>query len=468
MALEWSNIAFIAYFVLNLILIIVVTIKARSEALQPTPPKDIDQLDHETEIDPDRKETKPNSPPTQPNDDIELDQENAIDGDPKETSPDANRLSMKQLFKVVWTKRAIYAPLLVHLYDTSTDIGVIVEWWILAEEPNNDLNDAINMTIIIWLSIGFLIFYRLAAFRMLVHTKNSGIEIAKDNDDEDEHNLCVVFLLCVFDLYIIKTIYKSIKNKDTEAGPRQKLLQLLESMFESLPQMVLQSVFLIKTQTIETSSTSIVAVSLVASLLSITNKYVWFDTDSVRSHAKTLDIQKDCGCCVNYAYIARIIWRLSLISIRFIIFSMVWCVIGGMYWFIFANFSWVIWLSYFYIARKLAFIRGDHEYDFVKARNTRPLLYALVASFVSYLLSKDNAHWLFVVHFIETSVAMSFITWFILSPVTCWRCTDPSERTMDNPLISLYLISGWSLFGLQVILFPLVRTMIKDGAKEED
>eukprot|EP01083_Nonionella_stella_P086917 241643_1 len=579
MGLGWSNIAFIAYFTLYLLLIIAITVQARSESLQQTESKDIDpqtkmepthdimlkeaideenkSLKESTEIEPkeitndENKLSSKESTQTKLKETTDRDEENkspskesteiakkkknttirgpdrkyiltingenklssrdstefepvelikvihnenkspsmaSTNSDLKETTNDENKPTqiepktnnsnpngMKELLKVVWTKRGIYAPILVHLYDTSTDIGVIVEWWILAKNPNNEINDAINMTVIIWLSFGFLILYRLATIAMLIYARYSVEEVgisSKAKDDDEDDSLWIDVLLSLFDVYIIKAIYKSIKNEDSEAGPRQKLLQLLESIAESLPQMVLQSVFLIKTRHIDTSSTAIVALSLAASLLSVTNKYVWFDADSVDPFAKTLDIKKECGSCVNYAYVVRIMWRFSLISLRFIIFSLVWCAIGGFYWFIFAVISYILWVTYFYIITCVEIIKK-------KARNPsyrpldmnvnqyRPLLYALVA-FVSYLLSKDNVLRLFIIHFVETTVSMAFITLFIFSPITCWRCTDPAERTIDNRLIELYLVSGWSFLGLQVILFCFVQNMIRDGAKEED
>eukprot|EP01083_Nonionella_stella_P256597 879265_1 len=558
MALSWSNIAFITYFALNLVLIIVITVKARSESRSSHSSNDLRHLmknlyrssndrddmirnlrksnnlqlhgakhravlygedRKETETnDKDHKETdtsNPKSPDTTPraidHDEDRKETETNDDEDHKETdtsnpqSPDTtpraidedrkvaafaafkkeklalteiddehHHLNPKELVKVVWRQRGIYAPLLVHFYDTSTDIGVIVEWWVIAHDGDDPINDAVNMTILIWLSIGFMVLYRLTTIAVLIYMEcTEDIEIAKENDDEDSgdenDSLWVDIFLSLFDLYIIKAIYKSMKKKDTEAGPRQKLLQLLESISESLPQMVLQSVFLIKTQTTDSSSAGIVALSLAASLLSVTNKYVWFDADSVMQFARSLQFKKKFGSCVSYAYVIRIIWRFSLISVRFIMFSMMWCVIGGMYWFIFAVISYTIWVSYFYI------IRSRENDDSVKDEEIgdnddnpyRPLVYALIA-FVSYLLSRDNAHLLFFVHFIDTTLPMVFITWFVFSPVTCWRCTDPSERTIDNHLIKLYLICGWSFFGLQVILFPLVRCMIRDGAKEDD
>ena len=47
--------------------------------------------------------------------------------------------SKKDWLSRVWKRRGIYSPVLVHIYDTSTDIGVIIIWGQLAfKEKNSD------------------------------------------------------------------------------------------------------------------------------------------------------------------------------------------------------------------------------------------------------------------------------------------------------------------------------------------
>ena len=54
-------------------------------------------------------------------------------------------------------------------------------------------------------------------------------------------NLCEMIFdifLSIIDMYIIKTVYESIKDGADEPSPRQKMYQLAESAFESLPQVI--------------------------------------------------------------------------------------------------------------------------------------------------------------------------------------------------------------------------------------
>ncbi len=43
--------------------------------------------------------------------------------------------------KALWGKRRMYAPILVHLFDTASDIGVLATWYLLAvKESNGEYN----------------------------------------------------------------------------------------------------------------------------------------------------------------------------------------------------------------------------------------------------------------------------------------------------------------------------------------
>ena len=73
-------------------------------------------------------------------------------------------LKSKAFIKDIWTQRKIYAPLIVHFYDTATDIGVIYYWYGLMVDEKNGVQDydSLDMTIFFWCGISSLIFYRLA------------------------------------------------------------------------------------------------------------------------------------------------------------------------------------------------------------------------------------------------------------------------------------------------------------------
>eukprot|EP01084_Bolivina_argentea_P076351 138370_1 len=64
-------------------------------------------------------------------------------------------------WKDLWNQRKIYAPIIIHVYDTATDIGVVYYYYILMiDEQENGINyKSLNMTIFFWTGIAFLIVY---------------------------------------------------------------------------------------------------------------------------------------------------------------------------------------------------------------------------------------------------------------------------------------------------------------------
>eukprot|EP01084_Bolivina_argentea_P020696 38481_1 len=62
----------------------------------------------------------------------------------------------KTYFKDIWSQRKIYAPLIIHFYDTATDIGVLYNWYQLMYKEQNtpDFNyESVNMEIFFWTGI---------------------------------------------------------------------------------------------------------------------------------------------------------------------------------------------------------------------------------------------------------------------------------------------------------------------------
>ena len=61
----------------------------------------------------------------------------------------------------VWKLRGVFTPLVIHIYDTSTDIGVLHEWYFLAQrEKNGDGIKSLDMERLFWIAMGFMIVYR--------------------------------------------------------------------------------------------------------------------------------------------------------------------------------------------------------------------------------------------------------------------------------------------------------------------
>merc|ERR1712228_85684 len=307
----------------------------------------------------------------------------------------------KSFLMAIWKKKGIYGQILLHLYDTATDCGVLVEWYLLAEkEKNGDNVESLDMSALFWTSIAFIILYRLVS--TLIGCLGANEMYWRDSDNTKAW-MCFDGFLGLIDMYVIKAVYIAIDDNEEEATPKQKMIQLGEAIVESLPQIVLQSVYIIRGQNDpiiqKNSSLYLVGFSLLASLLSITNKFIWVDGECVnegkeaewskppcfRNEKKTEnkgdtataknrdqrgcfddfidDWYNDQFLCIDKWYLLRVIWRFTYIVTRFSILSLIWSVLGGAFIGIFLAISWFMWFMLFEIPLMIKNVKEANEYD---------------------------------------------------------------------------------------------------------
>ena len=72
--------------------------------------------------------------------------------------------SYRKLFttwvKTTWKMRSIYTCVVIHVFDLTTDLLVIREWFLAEDEKGEDVQH-VDATSMAWTSIGILIFYRI-------------------------------------------------------------------------------------------------------------------------------------------------------------------------------------------------------------------------------------------------------------------------------------------------------------------
>eukprot|EP01083_Nonionella_stella_P002237 6441_1 len=278
-------------------------------------------------------------------------------------SGDYEELKSKSYLKDVWSQRKIFTPLLIHFYDTATDIGVIFNWAQLMRQEKSIDFETVDMTTFFWCGVAFLIVYRVCLLCYALYEWCDG--------DGEWYYL----LLILLDLYIFVVVYESFneaqgiitqnvqkraankvkkkkkaeikkklddaveaetitqeeakaiksgetdqiqmsnaatrlmktikeieaeeitingapaiesglqKEKIEEVEPAEKQIhiQLMEAITESMPQIILQSVFLIRSQNDtrtdlrENTNLGLIMFSVLASLFSISSKYSWYD-----------------------------------------------------------------------------------------------------------------------------------------------------------------------------------------------
>eukprot|EP01083_Nonionella_stella_P299931 1021403_1 len=110
----------------------------------------------------------------------------------------------KSYFKDLWNQRKIYAPLIIHFYDTATDIGVIYNWYQLMQDEKTDPDidyTSVDMTVFFWSGIAFLAVYRLC---LLFYSLWEWLI------DQTGEWYYVLLVLC--DLYIFIAVYESFSD----------------------------------------------------------------------------------------------------------------------------------------------------------------------------------------------------------------------------------------------------------------
>eukprot|EP01084_Bolivina_argentea_P205748 351428_1 len=177
----------------------------------------------------------------------------------------------KLWFNVVWEMRSVYCSLAVHSFDVLTDVLVIISWWNLEEVSG----DNINSKIMAWCGITILLFHKFISV-IAFWAKEANII------------RCVLQFL---DFLIFEEIYLSHKkiisqfknqsNEDEETEEYSvettstfKFVRNLEAIFESIPQSILQLVFIMRTSAkLEGSGTLLVisVLSIFQSIVSMTN-----------------------------------------------------------------------------------------------------------------------------------------------------------------------------------------------------
>lgn len=125
-------------------------------------------------------------------------------------------LEKVSFIKSIWNQKDIYLAFLAHIYDTTTDIAVLVEFGKLAFDDYN--YQVVNMYVIFFSSLAIILFHRIML--AMITSKCNFWNI----------------ILVILDLYIFKILFQSLHYKYKQASSSQKILQMVESLFEALPQ----------------------------------------------------------------------------------------------------------------------------------------------------------------------------------------------------------------------------------------
>ena len=214
---------------------------------------------------------------------------------------------------------------------------------------------------------------------------------------------------------------------------------------------MLQSVFILRSYNDDVlrknSSLPLVAASLAASLLSVSNKYFWFDGECF-SGGEEPQFKKSYPC-INPLYVARVIWRFSFIVTRFSVLSLVWSVLGGAFVGIFLGISFLSWC--------IALIISAWE-QFTEKCNV--VSNGIIFGLISLISTPATGKWIFIcVHIMEMVITMTIITIFAFNKnIECGVCAEINERqASDNPYIFMFIFTGWIAMVIDFILYLYLK-----------
>eukprot|EP01084_Bolivina_argentea_P168367 291996_1 len=223
--------------------------------------------------------------------------------------------------------KSIYIALIPHLFDQATDCGLIIEWYFFWKYDN--VPD-VDMGMLVVSSIGIIILHRIiSGYAVYILTRKP-----------------IHVIIQLFELMIIKAIYVNYRVQSSKPSNPQRYLQLLESIFESGPQLLLSTGYAVKTRSVSL----LLLLSLVSSLWNITNTISSDDKQILPDDCQTLHIRLDAkatlGITWNWDYLLHSFgYRFLEITCRIFILVMIWVNFGGLAMFIIIIIEF-IWLSY--------------------------------------------------------------------------------------------------------------------------
>eukprot|EP01084_Bolivina_argentea_P118485 210216_1 len=162
-----------------------------------------------------------------------------------EISPNNVQYSVKHFFKrwaqLLWQKKNTYLIIIPYFFDQATDFGLVYKYYCV----QNKYFFIMSITVI----IAYRIISCCAVYKL---TKNK---------------LFVVWQM--MEVLLIRSVWTNYQLHSEEPSNCQRYLQILEATFETAPQVVISTTFLLKTSNVEISY--MVILSLIASFWTLTS-----------------------------------------------------------------------------------------------------------------------------------------------------------------------------------------------------
>lgn len=221
---------------------------------------------------------------------------------------DENLTTMRKLkrwFSLFRSKKSMYFEALIHLLDTATDIGVLIDWYQIGSKKNININNTsaddnysysdnfIDVMVLFWLSLFVKLSYHFVSSGYIWYLTRS---LRKT-------------IFQFLDIALFEMVFLNWKWNLSDACEPQKFIHKLEATFESFGQALLQFVYLCYTYNNNdiiygnSYESPFVIISFVFSIISMSMRFItddtpFFDDQAQESHFD-IDILDIASCKIK-------------------------------------------------------------------------------------------------------------------------------------------------------------------------
>eukprot|EP01083_Nonionella_stella_P122691 369278_1 len=205
---------------------------------------------------------------------------------------------LKLWCKDIWKRKSVYLPLTAHLSDTATDFAAVIEFYDIAINHSPD-DCGINVWYLFGLSICSMLIYRIiSSITIWRITRSWKRAIAQ-----------------FIDIELFRILWLSHRLGLQSKSSPQRLISVMEAVFEAAPQSIIQATFLLKTQRFA----GIIAVSSLLSFINLTMTIIGDDK-------QFLEIGFRSSCAPS---ISLHIFRILDIPSTILIYVFIWFYVNG-------------------------------------------------------------------------------------------------------------------------------------------
>merc|ERR1712228_67405 len=223
------------------------------------------------------------------------------------------------------------------------------------------------------------------------------------------------------------------------------------SVFESMPQVILQTAFIIRSyndeRLREDGNSLLLLASLIGSVISVADKFIWNDESFlINPTHKGWQFKKECRHFIDWWYLVAVFWRYCQIIARFAVFSLVWGVCGGWWLGIYLVFSYFVTLG----------MIGYGYVDPFKKKLWKVFFTSLTTQ-PGLLLHKHANPKMIIFRWVDNVIGFLLISAFGFFKFQCSICANEDYRQFGtNPVIDGIFIIGCVSWVADIILFIIL------------